>query len=125
MIHQPVRTGASSSNARQLQIHAESIESSRMKLAELLATRTGQTVAEMEALMEYDHVCDPSRAMQLGLIDKILVAGDGNMHPNVSGKQPNGSTEAEAETEAAADKGKADEPSPEEEEAGRQAKGQL
>ena len=54
MIHQPVRTtgGKDSSNARQLQIHAQSIEKSRLRIAELLALRTpfaAENMAELTA----------------------------------------------------------------------------
>ena len=78
MIHQPVRTtgGKDSSNARQLQIHAQSIEKSRLRIAELLALRTGKPVSEIEALIEYDHVCDAGEAQKLGLIDRITRPGE-------------------------------------------------
>lgn len=74
MIHQPVRTSGRA-NARELSIHAESIEKTRTRLNELVAQRTGRPVSEIEKLMEYDHVCDSSEALALGLIDKIVEHG--------------------------------------------------
>uniref|UniRef100_A0A7S3AY16 ATP-dependent Clp protease proteolytic subunit n=1 Tax=Haptolina ericina TaxID=156174 RepID=A0A7S3AY16_9EUKA len=73
MIHQPVR-GASTtgkSNAREMAIQAAEIDRSRRKLATLLAQSTGQTVAEVEALLEHDHHMDAHQALALGLIDSI------------------------------------------------------
>lgn len=44
MIHQPVRVGGSGSNARQLAIHAASIEKSRRRLAQIIADRSGRSL---------------------------------------------------------------------------------
>jgi len=72
MIHQPVRGGSSTkSNAKQAAISAASIEKSRLKLAELLAARTGRPLAEIEAMLEYDTVLDAEGARELGLIDRV------------------------------------------------------
>ena len=76
MIHQPVRTGGTKSNAREMQIQADNIERTRVRLAELLALRTGKPSADIDKLLEYDTYCDPHTAMQLGLIDRILTTAD-------------------------------------------------
>ena len=75
MIHQPVRSGGSRSNARQMAIDAASIEKSRLRIAELLALRTGRGLSDIEALIEYDHVCDAAGALELGLVDRIVDTG--------------------------------------------------
>ena len=72
MIHQPVRGAGGGQNARQLAIHAASIESSRRRLAQLLADRTNRPLDEILRLIEYDHVCDAQQALELGLIDRVL-----------------------------------------------------
>ena len=74
MIHQPFR--GASGNARQLSIHAASIERSRQRIAGLLAERAGRSQVEIEALIEYDHVCDASEAIALGLADRVVGAGE-------------------------------------------------
>lgn len=76
MIHQPVRTGGGGvgNNARQLSIHAASIEASRRRLAELLARYTGRPLDEISAVIEYDHVCDAHGALAFGLVDRVLGA---------------------------------------------------
>lgn len=75
MIHQPVRTGGGSANAKQLAISAASIERSRSTLVRLLAQRCGKTEEEIAAILEYDHVCDSEEAIALGLIDKVATPG--------------------------------------------------
>ena len=72
MIHQPIRHGGGSSNAKQLAISAAGIERSRRRIAELLARDTGRSVDDVLALIEYDHVCDAHEALTLGLVDRVL-----------------------------------------------------
>ena len=72
MIHQPVRgTSGGKSNARELAIQAAEIDRSRRKLATLLASATGRSLSEMEALIEHDHYCDAQQARELGLVDRV------------------------------------------------------
>ena len=75
MIHQPVRTGGAASNAKQLSIHAASIEKSKNKLVQILSMTTGMPAKEVERLLEYDTVCDAEEAIALGLIDKVAEPG--------------------------------------------------
>ncbi len=96
MIHQPRQpAGGASNNARQLAIHAASVERSRRKLAVLLAERTGKPLDEILELIEYDHVCDAQEALALGLIDRVITGpGKGLMAAGPSDK-------AEPQTEPA------------------------
>ena len=59
---------------------AAEIDRSRRKLATLLAQSTGQTVAEVEALLEHDHHMDAHQALALGAphkTDETRVDGRG------------------------------------------------
>lgn len=104
MIHQPVRSsGASKSNARQLSIQHESIEWSRLRLAELLAQRTGRPLAEIEQLFEYDHVCTATQALSLGLIDKVLVEKGALSSQAASAAEAQSHRQAEPEAPSEAD----------------------
>ena len=93
LIHQPTRVSGRG-NAREFSIQAESIEKTRLRLTELLARRSGRPVSEIEELIQYDHVCDSSEALALGLIDRVVEPG--SLLPS-AGQSP-----ATAEAEAAA-----------------------
>jgi ATP-dependent Clp protease protease subunit len=110
MIHQPVRRAGASNNARQMSIHARSIENSRMRLAQLLASRTGKSLAEIEEIIEYDHVCNAAEARSLGLIDRVVQPGELTAGTSASGSPartpiaPGTSPESEPEPRAEYDK---------------------
>lgn len=102
MIHQPKQTGGSSSNARQMAIHAASIERSRHKLAILLSERTGKPLEEILELIEYDTICDAEEALALGLIDKVIATPAELMPASAQqGAEPEGSEAGTAGGEAA------------------------
>ena len=76
MIHQPVRSSnGSKSRAKDMMIQAEEIDKSRSRLNEVLAECTGRPLAAIEALMDNDHYCSATEAVELGLADHVASRG--------------------------------------------------
>ena len=72
MIHQPM--GGMNGQAEDMRIHAERIIQTRDKLNRILAERTGQPLARIEADTDRDHFMDPEDARAYGLIDGVIEA---------------------------------------------------
>ncbi len=72
LIHQPLIGGVIRGSASDLEIHAKDIIETKKKLHELYSKRTGTPVATYQELMERDRWIDPSEAIKLGLISKVI-----------------------------------------------------
>ena len=72
MIHQPM--GGMNGQAEDMRIHAERIIQTHDKLNRILAERTGQPLARIEADTDRDHFMDPEDARAYGLIDGVIEA---------------------------------------------------
>ena len=72
MIHQPM--GGMNGQAEDMRIYAERIIQTRDKLNRILAERTGQPLARIEADTDRDHFMDPEDARAYGLIDGVIEA---------------------------------------------------
>lgn len=70
MIHQPL--GGTRGQASDIKIHADHILRTREKLNQILAERTGRTLAEIERDTERDNFLTAEAAAQYGLIDKVI-----------------------------------------------------
>ncbi|MDC1284519.1 ATP-dependent Clp endopeptidase proteolytic subunit ClpP [Gammaproteobacteria bacterium] len=70
MIHQPL--GGYQGQATDIDIHAKEILSIREKLNTLLAHHTGQSLETIANDTERDNFMSSARAMEYGLIDKVL-----------------------------------------------------
>ncbi len=70
MIHQP--SGGAKGQATDIQIHAEHIIRTKKKLNEILAERTGQPLAVIEADTERDNFMYADEAVAYGLVDKVI-----------------------------------------------------
>ena len=70
MIHQPL--GGARGQASDIKIHADHILRTRAKLNEILAERTGRTLAEIERDTERDNFLTAIAAAEYGLIDKVI-----------------------------------------------------
>ncbi|MGM8212589.1 ATP-dependent Clp endopeptidase proteolytic subunit ClpP [Virgibacillus sp. W0430] len=70
MIHQPL--GGTQGQASDIEIHAKRIIKMREKINEILADRTGQPIDVIEADTDRDNFMSAERAVEYGLIDKIL-----------------------------------------------------
>ena len=70
MIHQPL--GGARGQASDIKIHADHILRTRAKLNEILAERTGRTLAEIERDTERDNFMTAAAAAEYGLIDKVI-----------------------------------------------------
>lgn len=70
MIHQPL--GGTQGQASDIEIHAKRIISMREKLNEILSERTGQPLDVIEADTDRDNFMSAERAVEYGLIDKVL-----------------------------------------------------
>lgn len=72
LIHQPLIAGLMRGSASELEIHATDIIATKKKLHRLYADRTGTPIETFQELMERDHWIDPDRALELGLISRII-----------------------------------------------------
>lgn len=71
MIHQPLLSGLQG-QATDIKIHAEHIVRTRSRLNAILAERTGQTLATIEADTERDNFMTADEAAKYGLIDAVI-----------------------------------------------------
>jgi ATP-dependent Clp protease protease subunit len=76
LIHQPLIAGVMRGPASDLEIHAADIVATKKRLHELYAERTGTPIETYRELMERDHWIDPKRALELGLISKVVGSRD-------------------------------------------------
>ena len=70
MIHQPL--GGTQGQASDIEIHAKRIIEMREKLNQILADRTGQPLDVIQADTDRDNFMSAQRAVEYGLIDKVL-----------------------------------------------------
>ena len=70
MIHQPL--GGMQGQATDIKIHADRIIKTKQTLNQILADRTGKTLAQIEADTERDHFLGADEALAYGLIDKVI-----------------------------------------------------
>jgi ATP-dependent Clp protease protease subunit len=74
LIHQPLIAGVMRGSASELEIHAADIIATKKRLHQLYAERTGTSVETFVELMERDYWIDPARALELGLISKVVTS---------------------------------------------------
>lgn len=72
LIHQPLISGVMRGSASELEIHAADIIATKKRLHQLYAERTGTSVEDFQEYMDRDHWIDPPRALELGLISRII-----------------------------------------------------
>lgn len=72
LIHQPLISGTMRGSASELEIHATDIIATKKRLHQLYAERTGTSIETFQELMDRDYWIDPPRALELGLISKII-----------------------------------------------------
>jgi ATP-dependent Clp protease protease subunit len=70
MIHQP--SGGYQGQATDIEIHAQETLALKRRLNEIYAKHTGQKVANIEKSMERDNFMSPQKALEFGIIDKII-----------------------------------------------------
>ncbi len=70
MIHQPL--GGVEGQATEIQIHAEHILNTKKRLNDIIAKHTGQKFAKVEKDTDRDNFMSAERALEYGLIDKIV-----------------------------------------------------
>lgn len=70
MIHQVM--GGTQGQASDIQIHAERIVKMKRQLNEILATKSGQDVAKVEADADRDYFMSAKEAVAYGLVDKVI-----------------------------------------------------
>ncbi|CAF0786091.1 unnamed protein product [Adineta ricciae] len=70
MVHQP--SGGVQGQATDIMIHAEEILKLKRVVNRLYVKHTGQSIEEIEKLLERDRFFDAESAKRLGLIDKVL-----------------------------------------------------
>ena len=74
MIHQPL--GGTQGQASDIEIHAKRIIEMREKLNNILAERTGQPLDVIQADTDRDNFMSSNKAVEYGLIDKVLEKKD-------------------------------------------------
>jgi len=74
MIHQP--SSGAHGTAADIEIAAKEILHIRERLNEILAEHTGQTVEQIADDVDRDRFMSPVEAVEYGLIDRVLEAGD-------------------------------------------------
>jgi ATP-dependent Clp protease protease subunit len=72
MIHQP--SGGFHGQATDIEIHAREVLRIKASLNEIMASHSGQDVEHIAALTERDNFLSAEEAMQLGLVDRVLVS---------------------------------------------------
>ena len=70
MIHQPL--GGAQGQATEIKIAAERILKLKDKLNKILAKNTNQDIKKIEKDTERDHFLDSNKALEYGIIDKII-----------------------------------------------------
>ncbi len=70
MIHQPL--GGTQGQAADIEIHARRIIEMRSKLNKILSERTGQPLEVIERDTDRDNFMEASKAVEYGLIDKVM-----------------------------------------------------
>ena len=70
MIHQP--SGGYQGQATDIEIHARETLALKKRLNEIYVRHTGQKLATIEKSMERDNFMTPDKALEFGLIDKII-----------------------------------------------------
>ena len=70
MVHQP--RGGAQGVAADIDIQAKEILRTRSNLNDLYVHHTGQTLKEIERVMDRDTFMSPTEAISFGLIDKVL-----------------------------------------------------
>ena len=70
MIHQPL--GGAQGQASDIEIHTKEILYLREKLNKILSKNTGQTVKKIESDTNRDHFLSSEKALEYGIIDKII-----------------------------------------------------
>jgi ATP-dependent Clp protease protease subunit len=76
LIHQPLIAGVMRGSASELEIHAADIIATKKRLHQLYSERTGTPIEVYQELMERDHWIDPKRAVELGMVSKIIRSRD-------------------------------------------------
>lgn len=75
MLHQP--SGGAQGMASDIEIQAKEILRTRARLNNLYVHHTGQTIEEIERVMDRDTFMDVEQAMEFGVIDKVLNSRNG------------------------------------------------
>lgn len=70
MIHQP--SGGYQGQAADIEIHAQEIIDLKRRLNNLYVKHTGQKIGSIEKNMDRDNFMSPERAIEFGLIDKVI-----------------------------------------------------
>ncbi len=70
MIHQPL--GGFQGQASDIDIHAREILATKLRLNEIMAKHTGQTVETIAQDTDRDNFMSPDAAVEYGLIDKVI-----------------------------------------------------
>jgi ATP-dependent Clp protease protease subunit len=70
MIHQPL--GGAQGQATDIQIQAKEIQRMKDELNQILAEKTGQDIAKVEADTDRDNFMSAHEALEYGLIDKVV-----------------------------------------------------
>ncbi|MBL8018894.1 MAG: ATP-dependent Clp protease proteolytic subunit [Leptospirales bacterium] len=72
MLHQPHIMGRLEAVATDLRIHAEQIRKDRERINQIIADRSGQSLAQIEKDTDRDFWLSPQQAVEYGLIDGVL-----------------------------------------------------
>ena len=72
MIHQPL--GGYQGQATDIEIHAREIIRLKERLNSIMAENCGKSLEEIASSTERDHFLTPEQALELGLIDRVLVS---------------------------------------------------
>ena len=70
MIHQP--SGGYQGQATDIEIHAQETLALKRRLNEIYAKHTGQKISIIEKSMERDNFMSPQKALEFGIIDKVI-----------------------------------------------------
>lgn len=74
MIHQP--SGGCQGQATDIEIHTKEILETKRKLNNIYVKHTGQKLKDVEKNMERDNFMSPEKALEFGIIDKIITSRD-------------------------------------------------
>ena len=72
MIHQP--SGGCQGQATDIEIHTKEILETKKKLNNIYVKHTGQKLKDVEKNMERDNFMSPEKALEFGIIDKIITS---------------------------------------------------
>lgn len=75
MIHQPL--GGASGQASDIMIHAEKIIEIRKRLNKIISERTGQDLKKVEKDTDRDYFLSAKKAMDYGIVDKVIETREG------------------------------------------------